>query len=292
VTEPKENLHITTLPSQDITSITSFLNQEDQNVFRNFLCKDLSHRFIIRSLETSTLLPRALSREIVRHGDLRKKIEVKYGTPTIPITLTFHQDDVALLQRVDVFSFIRRVQTAVFEGPQRFVIEAKHSGADVLNEGTPWHIGKYHPDAWRWLQRIFDVNDFLQSDTVVAVKSIDFSQMATAELVVYLSWSVTEGNMNWTATKTYYVSTVELRTVSAGDILLNPKLSNLQTLALHCDIHRSVIDDVSVLAKLTNLKELILRGTQIVNITSLAQLTTLESLNLVCISSVVDICRT
>jgi hypothetical protein len=43
-----------------------------------------------------------------------------------PLSLTFHQVDVPLLQSSDVFSFISRVQTIIFEGTEPLVIEARH----------------------------------------------------------------------------------------------------------------------------------------------------------------------
>jgi hypothetical protein len=110
-----------------ITSITSFLSQEDQNVFKNISSKAMNHRFIIETLETSKdALTRAQSFQILRSPEIREQIVEKYGNVSIyPITLTFHPDDLPAVKALEVSSFIRRVQRVVFEGgkiEERFVI--------------------------------------------------------------------------------------------------------------------------------------------------------------------------
>ncbi len=54
VNKPKERLEVITLPFDILSSISHFLNQENEkNVFRNLSSKDLNHQFIHQALETS-----------------------------------------------------------------------------------------------------------------------------------------------------------------------------------------------------------------------------------------------
>ena len=120
---------ISTLPSDMLSSITSFLNSKtDQQTFINLSSKNLSLEILSDDLKASKrLFLRGQSLQIVRSADLIKKIHDMYTNSKIyPITLTFHQDDLPLLRNLDVFSFIRRVQTVVFEGAERMVIDANH----------------------------------------------------------------------------------------------------------------------------------------------------------------------
>jgi hypothetical protein len=257
-----------------------------------------------------------------------------------PMTLTFHQDDVPLLKELDVLSFLRRVQTVVFEGDERMVIEAKHSqseiadirhggatqsdieisddvpshilprldifnfirrvqsvlfdtgyfqwlgSADVCNGASIWSMEMYDPKAavWAWNQPHF-LFEVLESHTVTAVKSLCFSTFApfydTADLVVELAWSVTAGDMNWTATKTCPVHDVQLEGISAEEILLNQKLRFIQALKL-TEFDRSVLANVFVLAHLKNLESLSLFDTNVVDVSALAKLTNLKSLDVSC----------
>jgi hypothetical protein len=295
--EPKKSLHVTMLP---LDLPQSFLNEKDQKVFRNLSSKDVNHRFIMHGLQTSTFLPRSQSLQILRDVDLRKKIEKKYGDLLIfPLTLTFQQDDMAVLKRSDVFSFIRRVQTVVFEGTQRLVIEAKHSAADVLHG---WDIERYDPKSWASIHSLLNhpisVQEVLELATVTGVKKLDLFTNVAA-LGIELSLPFTEGNMNWTVTTSACLSLSKFlrEDNTVKQILLNDKLRNLQTLRLVSELHRSVLDEVSVLANLTklhvsgmkvvdcsalenltNLKELILEKTKVENISALTKLTKLESL--------------
>jgi hypothetical protein len=134
-----------------LSSIASFLTPiGDQQAFMNLSSKDLSLDFIIHDLETSqNIFHRAQSLQIVRSADLIKKINDMYKNSKIyPLTLTFHQDDLPLLRQLEVFSFIRRVQTVVFEGAERMVIGAKHESSG----STQWHDGIYDPNVWAWEQ--------------------------------------------------------------------------------------------------------------------------------------------
>jgi hypothetical protein len=70
--------------------------------------------------------------------------------------------------------------------------------------------------------------------------------------------------MNWTATKTSRLEAVPRVGISSKEILLNQKLRNLQTLTLN-ELDRSVMDDVSVLAQLSQLESLNLSKTNVEN---------------------------
>ncbi len=170
-----------------------------EKAFINLSSKDLSLNFIIHDLETSKrLFLRAQSFQIVRSADLIKKIGEMYKNNKIyPIALTFHQDDLPLLRQLDVFSFIRRVQTVVFEGDERMVIDAKYESRGL----TQWHDGNYDSDVWAWKQPA-SLMEVLRSHIVTAVKHVKFDHL-TVDLVIELSWFVTEGDLSWTVTKTF-----------------------------------------------------------------------------------------
>jgi Leucine-rich repeat (LRR) protein len=193
------------------------------------------------------------------------------------MTLTFHQDDVPSLKELDVLSFIRRVKTVVFEGDERMVIEAKHSGTTGESSGSSqWHYGMADPNVWAWEQPT-SLREIFNSDTVTAVKSLHLSER-TAFVVFELSWYVFGGDKNWTTTKTSGLLSVQRGDVSAEEILLNPKLRNIQTLKLsECD--RSVLVNVSTLANLESLN-LRLTNTSVVDVSGLSKLSNLKSLDL------------
>ena len=160
--EPAKNILLESALSSDLfTSINSFLNESDQNAFNYLSSKHLSRSFIIDALETSRhTFSRAQSLQIVRSADMIRRIVEKYGNLSIyPITLTFHPNDLPLLESLDVFTFIRRVQTVVFEGDQidRLVIEAKHLalGAEDGTVESEWHDGIYNTNYWAWIQPMF-----------------------------------------------------------------------------------------------------------------------------------------
>jgi Leucine-rich repeat (LRR) protein len=135
----------------------------------------------------------------------------------------------------------------------------------------------YDPNFWTWTQP-HSLMETLESDRVTAVKSIELREDFSF-LVIELSRSATEGDKNWRATKTSSLHGVKREGISAQDIFLNPKMRSLQTLTLS-EFDRSVIDDVSVLAKLTTLKSLNLSKTKIENISALEHLTNLKWLSL------------
>ena len=266
------------VPSNIFSNISCFLNEAEQNALSTLTSKDVNHRCIIHAIQTAKdHFSRAESLQIFRSPDLRGRIIVKYGNLSIyPITLTFHQDDLPSLKELDVFSFINRIQTVVIKGTEieRLVIQAKdsESGAAVVpNKDIQWDIGMYDRNApsWAWSQPIA-LMDVLHSDTVTAVKKLYLAENY-ANVVIELTWSVSAGDMHWTVTKTSRLEHAERRGISYQDILLNEKVSNLQTLLL-TEFDRAVLDDVSVLAQLTNLES--------VNLSALAQLTTLKKLNL------------
>jgi hypothetical protein len=263
-----------------LSTITSFLNEEDHKAFIDLSSKDLSHSFIIHALETSkNAFSRPHSLQIVRSADLIKKIEEKYGNRQIyPVTLTFHQDDVPSLLELEVFRFIRRVQTVVLEGEEPMVIEAKHSESGTSEPQWGLYIyGMYHPNFLAWNQPS-SLRDVLQSHPVKEVKTLELWE-ETADLVIELSGSVSAGDMSWTVTKTSRLHKVQRAGISAEEILMNHKLTNIQTLTL-TEFDRSVLLDVSVLAQLENLESLNLTLTDFVDISALAQLTQLKSLHL------------
>jgi Leucine-rich repeat (LRR) protein len=274
----KGSLRINTLPL-DLTSITGFVHPEAQYIFKNLSSKDLNHRFIIQALKTSNPhFSRAESLQIICSADLRRKVVDKYANLSIyPITLTFHPDDVS--SNLDVFNFIRRVQTVIFEGHtmEQFVIEAKES-EDTVHDDTQWSIGMYDPNAafWAWKQPI-SVMEVLESDTVTAVNSIHLRAMG-ADLVIELSGSVTEGDLNWTATRNYKLKGLLRAGLTSKEILLNRKLRNLQNVVL--TENRSVLDEISVLAQLEKLESLELYATEVADLSSVAQLSSLKSLDL------------
>jgi hypothetical protein len=273
-----------------LSNIISDLDPKDQKAFTNLSSKGLNHEFIIHSLETGKRnFDRAESLQIVRSVDSRNKINEMYGNSLIyPMTLTFHQKDVPSLKKLDVLGFIRRVKTVVFEGAQGIVIEAKHPESDVeiydnelsnilrrlhlnliqrvhtlvfetgyfnwLGTSRSWSIEMYDPNSWA-LKQPQSLMEVLESDTVTAVKSLHL-QTDTASLVVELSWSFTEGDVNWTATKTLGLHSVQREGVSTEEILLDQKLRNLESLNLS---HTNVIE-VSALVNLTNLKFLEMHG--------------------------------
>jgi hypothetical protein len=273
-----KRLHVTSLPLDIISSITSYLNQKHHDAFSNLSSRDLNHSFIIHALETSKhFFLRAQSLQIVRSGELIRKIKKMYGNVSIyPITLTFSQADVPLLKQLDVFSFIRRVQTVVIEGAERMVIEAGNlDTADVRT--TQWDIRMYDPKFWVWSQPP-SLRGILQSETVTAVKTLRLHP-EIAHLFVGLSWSVTAGDINWTFTKTSRLHTVKRGGISVKDVLLNRKLRYIQSLTL-IDFDSSVLVNDSVLANLENLESLILPSTHAVDLSALAKLTKLKSLDL------------
>ncbi len=117
---------------------------------------------VINKVKNSEHLDRDSSWKLV--SSLIAEVEELFSDVAIyPITLTFHQDDVPLLKELDVLSFIRRVQTVVFEGAERMVIEAKHSGTtDESSESTQWHYGMADPNFWAW-EHPSSVSGILQS---------------------------------------------------------------------------------------------------------------------------------
>ncbi len=197
--------------------------------------------------------------------------EIYKNDPMYLLTLTFHQADLPSLKKLDVFSFISRVQTVVFEGAERLVIEATHSGT---SGSTAWLDGMSDPNVWTWNQPT-SVRDVLLSDTVTAVNSLKLKE-ETADLVIDLSWSITGGDMNWTVTKTTRLESVQREGISAEEIFLNQKLRNIQTLKFD----RSVLVNLSALAILTNLESLDLSLTNVVDVSALAKLTNLNWLTL------------
>jgi Leucine-rich repeat (LRR) protein len=174
------------------------------------------------------------------------------------------------------------------------VIEAKHSGPTGESiRSTEWHYGMADPNVWAWKQPT-SLRGILQSDTVTTVKNLHLYE-GTAYLVVELSWFVSGGDINWTTTKTTCQLYAQTEGVSTEEILLNPKLRNIQTLKLSefdrsvlanlenlesLDLSYTNVVDVSSLATLTNLKSLTLYRARLLDISTLPELKNLETLNL------------
>jgi hypothetical protein len=140
----QRRLPLSTLPLDMLSNISSFLNPKaDQIAFNNLSSKDLNHSFIFHALETrKNVFFRAQSLEILRSADLMRKIEELYrNSPTYPLTLTLYQEDVSSLKALDVFSFISRVETVVFEGADRLVIKTQHVEVDAAERRTSsWRV--------------------------------------------------------------------------------------------------------------------------------------------------------
>jgi hypothetical protein len=111
----------------------------------------------------------------------------------------------------------------------------------------------YDPNAafWTWNQPQ-SIEELLASETVISVKTLSV-RADTAFLTMELSWSVTGGNMKWTGTKPSRVQAVWGEGISSREINGFNKLRDLHTLIVE-DLEQVI--DVSVLAKLTNLKSL------------------------------------
>jgi hypothetical protein len=111
------------------------------------------------------------------------------------------------------------------------------------------------------------ISEIFRCAGVTAVKSIDLDRGA-ADLVVELSGLFKErGDINRTSTKTLRLDAVLLQrgslfSISAGQILLNPKVRHIQSLKLS-ECHRSVLVNPSVMANLKNLESLDLSDTQV-----------------------------
>ena len=206
-------LDVNTLPLDTLSSITSFLNQEEQNVFKNLSSNRLNHDFILQALETSNFVfPRGQSLHIVRDAYFRKKIEEKYTNSIYPITLTFHQDDASLFESLQVSSFIRCVQTVVFEGPEiknsmnlqvKLVIEAKRLESETFTENVNIaEIYDINSAFWFLGNKPHSLREVLESETVTTVTGLEFRgnsdspRNSYANLFIEQSWSVTEGNIN------------------------------------------------------------------------------------------------
>jgi hypothetical protein len=200
----------------------------------------------------------------VRSADLMSRIGEMYEKhPVYPINFTFDESHKSTLKKLKVFSFIRRVQTIVLDG---VVIEAKIS-TDILNGASQWNIEMYDPNICTWNQPT-SLRELLHSDTVTAVETLRLHK-ATAQLVVELSWSVSQGDMNWTATRTSCLHAVLREGISAQEILLHQKLRHIQTFNL-IESDRSVLVNVSVLNNLKNLQSIDLSVTNVVDLSALA----------------------
>ncbi len=233
-----------------------------------------SRKLVLNKVRNSEHLDRESSWKLV--SSLIAEVETHFSdVPIYPITLTFNQDDVPSLKELDVVSFIRRVQTVVFEGSQRMVISASHSETTIGS--SEWHYGMSDPNVWVWEQPT-SLSGILSSETITAVNTLDLKENS-ADLVMELSWFVSGGDINWTTMKKSRVRSVKREGVYAEEILLNQKLRNIQTLKLS-EFDRSVLVNVSVLANLENLESLDLCQTKVVDISALAQLTTLKTLTL------------
>jgi hypothetical protein len=283
-----------------LPEVPKFLNPVDTQVLSSCsrTLKLWSHELFLKKVNTGHL-DRDSSRKLVYSPALRTLIDERFSTLSIyPLSLYFHQDDVPSLKKLDVFSFISRVQTVVIEGAERLVIEAQLSESGTASQwGRNWG-GMYDPNFWAWNQLI-PVMDVLESVRVTAVKSLELHEYCSF-VVIELSWSVTNGNMNWTATKTPRLLAVTRNGISGKQILLNHKLRNIQTLTL-TEFDRSVlidsvfahlpkleslnlgntkVENISFLENLTSLKQLFLFGTEVENISALTNLMKLEKLSL------------
>ncbi len=243
-----------TLPLDLLSSIPSFLSRKEQNAFINISSKDLNHSFIQHALETSKgRLTRAQSLQIVRYANLRKIVEEKYKNLSIyPVTLTFHQDDVPLLQTKEVFSFIRRVHIVVFDQTERLIIEAVH--LDVPHGDNQRSIEMYNPNSAIWTWKQPEIMELLDSEIVTAVKSLSLRDNKPL-LSIEQSWSVTEGDMKWTGTKTSHLQAVQGEGISSSAIIGHNKMRSLRTLTV------DNLVEFSVLTSLTKLESLFLQLT-------------------------------
>jgi hypothetical protein len=181
----------------------------------------LARKLFLNQVTTDTHFDRYSSRKLIYSPSLRAKIEERFSHLSIyPITLTFQQDDVPLLNRLDVFSFISRVQTVVFEGDDRLVIEAKKSESETREErnGNIWSLIMYDPRFWVWDEPDSLMN-VLHSDSVAVVKSIELGT-ERANLVIELLRSVTKGDINWTTTKTTCLHDVWLEGNTVKELFL------------------------------------------------------------------------
>jgi Leucine-rich repeat (LRR) protein len=280
VMEPTKNRGISFI----LRDIVEYLSPVDRHAL-TLSSRDLHEwrrRLILNKAKNSEYLDREVSLQLISSATLRAEVEEHYAKNSLsiyPIALTLHEDDVPLLENLDVFSFISRVQTVVFEGEEQIVIEAKET-ADVINEVTQRGIGMYDPNAacWTWNQPN-SLMEVLDSDAVTAVKSLDLNS-GYARFEIELSWTVREGNIKWTGTKTYpCLQFVKRDGIACEEILLNQKLRNLQALRLTI-FDLSVLVNVSVLSILENLESLNLSWTRIVDVSALAQLTNLKVLDL------------
>jgi hypothetical protein len=267
---------ITEIDSTTLREIAKYLKPVDTQAF-SATSQDLnewSRSLVLKKAKNFEHLDREASWKLV--FSLRAEIEEHFSNLSIyPITLTFHQDDVPSLKRLDVFSFIRRVQTVVFEGPELMVIEAKNlETADVLNEATKWDIGIYEPNYWAWNPPRF-LMEVLELDMVTSVKSIDLHP-GTVDLVIELSWSVVEGHMNWTVKKTVCLKDIRRGAITSENVSALMKTLSLESL----NLSGTSVGNVSALAALSELKFLDLSGTNVVDVSTLNKLTNLKSLNL------------
>jgi Leucine-rich repeat (LRR) protein len=200
-----------------------------------------------------------------------------------PITLNFHEGDVEWLQGLDVFNFISRVKTVVFDGLEPMAIQAEKSevSADAPDGETEWDMAMYDPDYWTW-RHPESLMEVLDLEEVTAVKSLDL-RPKDAVLVIKRSWSLSEGGVKWTTTKTSPLKSVGRFYTPAQDILLHPKLKNIQTLKLKELPDVSVLFSGEVLQNLKSLNDLDLSQAQFVNdnqVRALASVANLKSLSL------------
>jgi hypothetical protein len=221
-----------------------------------------SHNEVLKKVKSFEPLDRTFSWKLMYSPTLRAEVEEHFSDYTVyPITLNLHVDDLRSLHELEghVFEFFSRVRTVVIEGADRLVIEARDSvfGVDVPNE-LQWGMAMYDHNNWGWIQPT-SVMDVLQSQEVTAVKSLDL-QRGTAELIVDLSWSVTQGHIKWTATKTSRLEPVARGGILSIEILLHRKLVHLHTLRLTL-FDRSVLNRVAVFENLPNIRALYVSDT-------------------------------
>jgi hypothetical protein len=151
-------------------------------------------KLVLKQAKNSGHLDRDSSWKLV--SSLIAEVENHFPDVSIyPMTLTFNQDDVPLLKKLDVLSFIRRVKTVVFEGATQMVIEANQSATTEVRDGaSTWSMELYDPNAavWGWNQP-HSLKKVLDSHTVTAVKRLELGN-EDAQLVIELarSWKSRE----------------------------------------------------------------------------------------------------
>jgi len=222
-----------------------------------------------------------------------------------PIILNFHEDDVPLFENEEIVDFVKRAKTVVVEGrvrksfllknelifgfkftelqPERLVIEAvKHSEAETQWSKTIYDVSDKQPESLEAL---------LQSPTVTAVTSL-FLRREEADVVIERTHSVTDGDLNWTITRTSDLRNVPVLRYSPPVILIDNEFVDLYTLkrkknkkprvkqtgVLDWDAKESLMNSLSISSGQIKAEELRVLGTTFEEILSNHKLKNLHTL--------------